>query len=537
MNRISLTAIDVYMDRFMAWHGTAGMALAVTSRDALLHTRFAGYADIKTKRLVTRDTLHQIGSITKSFTAIALLQQQEQGRFDPMKSVTAWLPWFSVKTAFAPLTCHHLLTHTAGIPSDRDDMAHGPYQAWALREQETAWKPGERFHYSNVGYQVLHEVLLRVSGRSYAEVVREGILRPLGMKQTQPVITADSRPSQAIGYQHMYDDRPAHRCHPLVESQFVEYGTGDGCIVATAEDLAAYVRMLLARGEAPHGRILSKESFTRFIDAQKVDGGEIAYGYGMGVDRVDGRTVLQHEGGMVGIRSSLVADLDAGIGVVAFANGPGKPCQLAHFALEVARSALAGVELPKIPDPSFKPPLEKPERFKGSYEGDDGRFDIVVDSGSLVLVQGEEKIPLEHVSDAAFQTPHSAFDRFLLRFTGTGKSGFTYVTHGSSWYANEHYEGQRDFSLPAEWSRFAGHYRSYSPWTSNFSVIVRRGELLLVTAEGVETSVREQVLVPRPKGGFFVGKLPTPEVMRFDTIVDGRTLRVFLSGHVFYRTR
>ena len=91
-------------------------------------------------------------------------------------------------------------------------------------------------------------------------------------------------------------------------------------------------------------------------------------------------------------------------------------------------------------------------------------------------------------------------------------------------------------SAPAEWKQFVGHYRSYCPWTSNFSVIVRRGELILVTAEGGETSVSEQVLIPREKGGFFVGKIPTPEVMRFDTVVDGRTLRAFLSGHVFHRT-
>lgn len=111
------------------------MAVAVTSRDALLHARYAGYADLKAKRAVTRSTLYQIGSITKWFTAIALLQQQEQGRFDPVKPVTTWLPWFSVKTAFAPLTCHDLLTHTAGIPANRDDMTHGPYQAWGRSER------------------------------------------------------------------------------------------------------------------------------------------------------------------------------------------------------------------------------------------------------------------------------------------------------------------------------------------------------------------------------------------------------------------
>ena len=524
-------AIDVYVDRLMTWHGTPGMAVAVTSRDRLLRARYAGHADVKSRRPVTRETLYQIGSITKSFTAIALLQQKEKGRFDPMKPVTAWLPWFSVKTTFAPITSHHLLMHTAGIPGNRDDMTHGPYQAWALREQETAWAPGERFHYSNVGYQVLHQVLQRVSGRPYAEVIRHGILKPLGMTHTEPIIAAASRLRQAIGYRRLYDDRPAHRSHPLVESQFVEYGVGDGCIAATTEDLAAYTRMLLARGKGPQGRVLSKESFARFID-----GGKAGYGYGMGVRRVGGRTELRHSGGMLGITSQLAGDLDSGIGVVAFANGPGDPAKLARFALKAARSALQGKELPTIPDPSARRPLEKPERFSGSYQGARGRFKIVVEGGALVLVQASGKIPLEHVSGAIFQTPHAAFDRFQFRFAGPDERGFTYVTHGGAWYANERYQGKREFPVPPEWARFTGHYRSYSPWSSNFTVIVRRGQLLLVTAEGGETSVDEQPLTARPEGGFFVSKPPSPEVLRFDTVVDGRALRALFSGHVFHRT-
>ena len=535
-------AVDTIMKRLMRHHGTAGMAVVVTGSEGSLHAAYGGFADLKARRPVTPDTLYQIGSISKSFTAITLLQQQEHERFDPARPVSAWLPWFSVKTRFPPITCHHLLTHTAGIPANRDDMTHGSYQAWALRHQETAWTPGERFHYSNVGYQVLHLVLERVSGHSYAEAVRAGILQRCGMDATEPVIEASSRPRQAIGYRRLYDDRPAHRSHPLVESQFVEYGIGDGCIVATPEDLAAYARMLLGRGKGAKGRVLTEASFARFIQGGKHD-----YGYGMGVREVGDHTVLSHGGGMVGITSQLIVDLDAGLGVVAFANGPGDSSALARFALTAVSAARAGKEPPALPEPGKRRPPKNPERFAGKYrippqgdrvDGGDslGAFVVVVEAGALVLVRGKDRISLEHVGGATFQTPHPDFDRFRLRFEGSGDKGFTYVTHGDKWYVNERYKGRSKFAVPAKWVPLLGHYRSYSPWTSNFQVIERRGKLIFVTAEGGETSVGEQFLTERKGGGFFLGKPPTPEVLRFDSIVDGRALRAFLSGHVFHRT-
>ncbi len=529
------------MKRLMAHHETPGMAVVVTDGEGTLYSAYRGFADLKAQRPVTADTLYQIGSISKSFTAIALLQQQERGRFQPARPVINYLPWFAVQSRHPPITSHHLLTHTAGIPANRDDMTHGPYQGWALREQQTAWAPGARFHYSNVGYQVLHLILEKVAEKPYAEVVRAGILRPCGMDATEPVIDAASRMRQAIGYQRLYDDRPSHRSHPLVESQFLEYGIGDGCVVATAEDLAAYARMILGRGEGARGRVLTEESFRTLTH-----GGKHGYGYGLGVKEVDGRTVISHSGGMVGITSQLVVDLEAGLAAVAFANGPGDPSALARFSLKAFSAARAERDLPRPLEPRRPVASKEPERFAGHYrppgqgdaigaEPDDG-FTIVIEAGTPILVRGEERIPLEPTGGPTFQTPHPDFDRFLLRFAGRDDKGFTYITHGDRWFVNDRYKGRTKFAVPETWSPLLGRYRSYSPWASNFTVVARRGKLLLVTAEGGETSVGEQSLTPRPGGGFFVGDMPTPEVLRFDTVVSGQALRAHLSGHVFHRT-
>ena len=115
-------AIDAFVARSMEKQGTPGLTLAVTTRDAIVYVGTYGYADLKLKRPVTKDTLFQIGSITKSFTALALMQCCDEGKFDPQQPVAKSLPWFHVHTDYAPIRAHHLLTHTAGIPANRDDM-------------------------------------------------------------------------------------------------------------------------------------------------------------------------------------------------------------------------------------------------------------------------------------------------------------------------------------------------------------------------------------------------------------------------------
>src|SRR5207249_7175266 len=242
-------------------NNTPGVSLAVTDRQKLLHVATYGVADLVARRPLTPDHLLEIGSITKSFTSIALLQLRDQGRFDPRAPVTTYLPWFKVQTSFTPLTPHDLMTHTAALPRDRDDIPSSLYQAVALSDRVVGEAPGRHFRYSNIGYQVLNYMLEAIDGRPFAEIARARILEPLGMTHSAPALTHELRPRLAIGYMDLFDDRPAHPGHPLVEGTWVEYGAGDGCIAATPADLAAYVRMLLNRGAGPRGRILSEEGF------------------------------------------------------------------------------------------------------------------------------------------------------------------------------------------------------------------------------------------------------------------------------------
>jgi CubicO group peptidase (beta-lactamase class C family) len=116
----AIEAIVSYISRSLAERGTPGLALALTDRDRLLHTGTYGFADLKRGTPVAETTLFQIGSITKSFTALALMQLVEQGRLQLEEPLETYLPWFSVRSAYAPITVHHVLTHSAGLPANRD---------------------------------------------------------------------------------------------------------------------------------------------------------------------------------------------------------------------------------------------------------------------------------------------------------------------------------------------------------------------------------------------------------------------------------
>lgn len=535
--------IDAYVRQQMAEWRTPGLALAVTNREGLLHVAVFGYADLKARRPVTPETLFQIGSISKSFTAIALLQLQEEGKLDLHAPLTKYWPWFSVQSAYPPFTVHHLLTHTSGLPRDRDDIPSSLFSAWAVRERTTGAPPGAHWAYSNVGYQILGYLLEHLDGSDYATIIRKRIFTPLGIHQSEPVITFAARARMAVGYQLALDDRPAHRSQPLAEAPWFEYGAGDGSIAATPADLAAYLRMLLNRGASPAGRVLSEAGFALFTQrtVQAPDGGW--YGYGIRIREEDGRTLLSHSGGMVGYSSMLLADATVGIGAVVFVNGPGNPGRVAEFVLACVRAALRGEDLPALPEPEAAEQVANAADYASTFTSPDGAWlHFVAEGRQLFLVRGEERILLERRGRDRFYANHPDYALFPFVFTRTAAKGeqgkeaapgpVVEVHHGAAWYFNEGYAGPRTFAVPAEWNGYAGHYRTTNPWLSNFRVVIRKGKLWLVFPAG-----NEEELVPLGPGLFRVGaEEKSAERLRFDAVVGGRALRANFSGVDFYRT-
>ena len=524
--------LDEFVRSEMRRQRIPGVSLALTDRERLLRVKTYGFANLDARTPLTPEHLLEIGSITKSFTSIALLQLRDEKRFNPRLPVTEYLPWFSIESSFDPITPHDLMTHSAALPRDRDDIVSSPYQAAALSERTVGEAPGKHFRYSNIGYQVLSYMLEEICHKPYAEIIQARILDPLDMKRTVPAITNGLRPRLAVGYEDLYDDRPAPPDHPLVPGAFTEYGAGDGCIASTPADLAAYVRMLLNRGGGPRGRILSEAGFDLLIQpAIKVDE-DWSYGYGLETrkDKDSGHTLVAHSGGMIGYYAYILADLDSGFGAAVMINGPGERAALATYALKLVESVHQKRPLP--PPPAADPPtrVKNAADYAGTYNSADGRvLTLAAEGERLLLLRGGKKLSLEARETDAFYVPDPDFALFLLRF-GRDKGKVVEAFYGADWYPGGRYAGPREFDPPEKWLAYSGHYRTPNPWEPNFRIVVRKGKLVFLTSEG------EEPVTPLGGGEFRVGEEWSAERLRFETIIDGKALRANLSGIPYFRT-
>lgn len=520
------------LDEFIAAHlrdvGAPGMTLALATRDGLLRASGYGFADMKSGTTVQASTLFEIGSISKSFVALALMQMREEGKYDPNKPVTAYLPWLKIESKFAPVTGHHLLSHTAGLPGGVTLGLMGLDQPlW------TGYAPGERFSYSNIGYDLLGLTLEAIDKQPMATVLRRRVLDPGGMTATEPIIINSARPRMAIGYSPLHDDRPFPRRGQLAEAPWIEVAEGAGSVASTATDMGAYLTMLINRGKGARARVMSEETFARFITpATKAPfrGEEANYAYGLWVNDVEGHTYLRHTGGMVAFSSALHVDLQSGIGAFASANANlagYRPVLVARYALDLLRATLDGKELPAMPAMSPAPDLvQNASDYAGTFSATaEKKITLVAEGTRLLLVHDNKRIPLERVGPDSFIVKHPDFDLFTLDF-GREQGGVVEAFHGPSWFTSERYAGPRKFNYPPDWDAFVGNYRNDSPWFGNARILMRKEKL---TVDGTS-------LVPLTDGSFRVGPEWSPERLSFAYIRDGHAQRMRFSGVDFYRT-
>jgi CubicO group peptidase (beta-lactamase class C family) len=519
--------LDEYIAQHMRQIGAPGMTLALANRDGLIRVSTYGFADTKEKARVVPETMFEIGSISKSFVALALLQLRDEGKLDLHKPVVEYLPWLKISSKFEPVTTHHLLSHTAGLPGE--PLLHDAL----LQELWTAYAPGKRFLYSNTGYNILGFLIEAVDKRPFAEAMRERLLVPLSMTASAPIITSELRRQMAVGYEPLNEGHPFVYGGPLAEAQWIEVDVAAGSIASTPADMAKYMRMLLNRGALPKGRIVSEESF-KLLTTPAVDspfrGEPAGYGYGVWVSDVGGHTRLRHTGGMVAFSSAIDLDLGAGVGAFASVNANlrgYRPVFVTKYAVDLFNASLAGKPLPDAPS---WPPIDEVKNaadYAGVYTSPEGKkLELSAEGDKLILTHNGRKIVLRHGGGPdRFIAQHTAFDRYVLGFVRENKV-VTQAYHGADWYAGSRYNGPRSFETPKELAGFAGHYFNDSPWYGDTRVVLRRGQLFL---DGTVP------LVARGDGKFSVGDPEGPDWIGFETIVNGRAMQLNYSGVIFRR--
>src|SRR3954447_2363906 len=218
-----------WLGAFLEGPGLAGVAVAVADEAGERFFVSKGWAELR-RKAIDRETLFELGSVGKTFTALLVLQLVDEGTIDLGAPVTSYLPWFEVRSEFAPITVEHLLTHSASLIRGADMSADSRFDVWALRQTQTGFPPGERHYYSNVGFRTLGYMLEDVTGLRYPALGRARLLEPLGLTGMAPELTADVRLQLAVGYERLHDDRVPDPADPLVPAPWADTDTGDGCL-------------------------------------------------------------------------------------------------------------------------------------------------------------------------------------------------------------------------------------------------------------------------------------------------------------------
>jgi len=531
----ALAAIAAYAPQALKEQGAPGMSVAITDRTHVLQLLTLGYANLEAKAPVTPQTRFPIGSITKSMTALALLQLSDAGALDLAAPVTRYLPDFLVDSAGAPILVHQLLSHTSGLPDDYSVSNGYLDSVYNLRHAAVLFAPGKGFSYSNDGYATAGAILASLDKRPWSESVRRRVLDAIGMPNTSPVFTPEVFRDTATGYTLRYQDRPEAVDPPLVPTPPFDFVDPAGSVISTPQDMAAYMRFYLNAGVTAGGsRLLSTAAFERMTTPDDMNGKPAGAAsamlaeapawyrqYGFGLTMVDdgGDRVVAHTGGISGYTACMAANLTRGFGVIAMSNlveAPLHPCAIVLYALSVLRAQDLGLPLPAPPvkpDPAVIPHAAD---FAGSYRAKDGTELVVSPSANgAQLRDGGATYRLYPRGDDQFWTDDPRFARFLLVFYRDKEKVVTDFTAGSEQYVGAAYRGPTTFAYPSGYDALVGRYEGiYYGDISVTRVVEVKGRL---TLDGTTT------LVDQGNGTFKAGR----SVIRFDHVFAGAPQRMW----------
>ncbi len=333
--------LDSFVIEKMSQTKIPGLSLAIVKDGKVVYSRSYGFKDVERGLAPTTKTIYGIGSVTKSFTALAILKLVENGKLSLDDEVSKYVP-IKLEALGKPIKVHHLLTHSSGIPAlayaeafirgslgldTRWLPVSTPEDVIAFMSDYGSWvhsEPGTRYFYLNEGYVLLGYIVSRISGTSYEDFVRTNILKPLGMERTYFEESEVSRDSDvAVPYIIDRDGR-------YIRSRFPYGIKADGGLLSNCEDMAKYILMLINRGSYNEVEVVSRYSIElmerKYIRIPSGLFKDDSYGYGLTItDEFLGRKLVRHSGSVLVYTAFMGYIPSDKVGVVVLANASGYP--------------------------------------------------------------------------------------------------------------------------------------------------------------------------------------------------------------------
>lgn len=413
------------MEQVVQWYvgGNRFMGSVLVARgDKILLNKGYGSADLEWDIPNSSTTKFRIGSLTKQFTAAAILLLEQRGKLKIDDPVKKYMP--DAPAAWDKVTIFNLLTHTSGIPSftsfpDYHSTEATPTTPEKLverfRDKPLEFQPGEKWNYSNSGYVLLGYLIEKISGQSYKDFLQENFFKPLGMNDSG----YDSNSAIIVHRAEGYTPSASKPMHAGYIDMSIPFSAGG--LYSTTGDLLRWEQGLFG------GKVLSQESLKKMTTPFKND-----YAFGLGVLKANGHTIIEHNGGIEGFNAHMSYCPDDSVTVVVLANLNG------NVPSELATKLMATAHGEKVVLPSERKEITLPKevmaRYTGTYELTPGFFSIAITlEGDQLVEQAISPPPIGPQPKAPIY-PESETRFFMkvvdaqLEFSKDEKGEFTVMT-------------------------------------------------------------------------------------------------------------
>jgi len=422
----ALQVLDAWIDWTARDREQPGLSIGIVHGEDLIWAKGYGFADLQKKVPATPATAYRIASISKLFTATALLHLRDAGKLQLDDPVAKHLPWFRLQNKHPEsptITIRHLITHTSGIPRELsatywNDMEF-PSQEEIVRmlpKEETIFPTETEWKYSNLALGIAGDVVSRAAGEPYAQYVERHVLAPLGMTATRVLPPRDFAPL-AVGYGRRVTGKP-RRVEPYTDMS----GMGAaGNFASTVEDLAKFVSLQFRDGAAGGRQILKGSTLREMQRVQWLQSDwKSGWGLGWGIRRFGDQVRILHGGAVPGHRTQISVAPAEKFAVIVLTNAEdGRPALYGNQAYTIVGPAVAKAASPATTAAKSDGSWSK---YAGAYVWEDDVNLVMVLDGQLTLVDPsddspwENRVKLEPVSPGVFRMKGGSQSGELVRF-------------------------------------------------------------------------------------------------------------------------
>lgn len=317
--------VDQYMQGQLVEQGIPGITLVVVRDGTVVYGKGYGYADRESLRPVKPEDRFEIGSISKSFAATAIMLLVEEGKISLDDKLDKFIE--AVPPQWSGITIRSLLNHTSGLPEYPDDTTFADLYANKIlgedamlarfRAYSLGWEPGIKYQYSNVGYDILGIVVRRVTGKGYFDFLKERVFAPLGMHSARLIAPKPARADSAIGYELKGGK---HVPFVTTDAMSVYLSMAASGIELSAMDMAKWDAALYTDKILKQSTLAQMWTNNALVQAANVDNSNIYYGLGWQLRTQNGKRWVYHSGGMPGYVTDFMRYPDQKLTIIVFTN-------------------------------------------------------------------------------------------------------------------------------------------------------------------------------------------------------------------------